>query len=688
MTRRQGAWILGAALLALGLAVSFQDIRTFDYWWHLRTGAVIAETGSVPKADIYTYTVPGARWIDIHWLHQLGLYGVYSLGGHAGVVVAKGLLVTLLLGLVGAIGWRRERPWVTALGLGLMLLVAGDRLMPRPELSTFVLLAGVLLLLDRHVRRGGWGVTGVALLQLVWVNVHGLFAVGLALVGITTAAEVLRPLIAPGEALRRDRVVPLLAALGLSLLATLANPNGLEGALYPIQQLGMIGPPEERGVFGSLIAELTPPFGGQRALPPLALALLGTLSVASFAAMLANWRRVHPADVLVWVAFAYLALGAQRNLALFAIVVTPIFVRNANEVLDRHPLPAAFRPLATGALAALLLVAAADVARGSFYPRIGSTREPGFGVLDVYYPVGAAEWISAHEPEGPIFHHMADGGYLIWRLYPRYPVMVDGRLEVFGPDRFVELQAAEPMRFRALDEQYDFGVALLHYSLVDMSELLRWLHLNSNWRLAFVDDVAAVFVRQTGSSPPVAELDVDAPDLLPPLTGPPGLRDRIARMARTNFYTALHRFEKALALWEETLERYPDLEQGPILHAALLQKNGFTAAAEAILQRLREERPEDAVLLVQIGDLRLESGDTEAARELYEEALALDPKLPYALYRRGTVAELEGDPQDAIRYYVRAVAGSHPASPLALRAASRLRALGAGVAETTPRPAP
>ncbi len=45
---------------------------------------------------------------------------------------------------------------------------------------------------------------------------------------------------------------------------------------------------------------------------------------------------------------------------------------------------------------------------------------------------------------------MADGGYLIWRLWPDYRVMTDGRLEVFGAEKFVALQPSVPERFRAL----------------------------------------------------------------------------------------------------------------------------------------------------------------------------------------------------------------------------------------------
>jgi hypothetical protein len=459
-------------------------------------------------------------------------------------------------------------------------------------------------------------------------------------------------------------------------LACLLNPNGLEGALYPIQQFGMIGPPEDRGVFGSLIAELVPPIGGGREHARPVLALVGVLAVLSLAAMAWNWRRVQAADPLLWVAFAYLALGANRNLALFSIVAAPILVRNANAVLDRRSVPRHAATAAGAAVVAVLALLMLDVVRDRFFPRMGSFREAGLGTMEVYYPVGAAEWIAEVRPPGPICHHMADGGYLIWRLFPDYKVMVDGRLEVFGAERFIGLQVAEPRRFKELDAEYRFGVVLVHYGLVRFDALLWWLHLNSNWRLAYLDDTTAVYVhRERSGLPWIREVDIDAPDLFPPLDRGKGVSELVRRFGRTQFYMAMRRFEPALQFWEETIARYPDLPQGPIIHASLLQSNGLHAAAEAILRRLLEERPEDAKLLVQVGDLRWDAGDREAATGFYDRALEANADFAYASFRRAMAAEAEGDLEMALRLYGRAVALSHPGDPVALLASGRLGAL-------------
>ena len=93
---------------------------------------------------------------------------------------------------------------------------------------------------------------------------------------------------------------------------------------------------------------------------------------------------------------------------------------------------------------------------------------------------------------------MADGGYLIWRLHGAYPVMVDGRLEVFGEQAFSQLRATVSgtvQGFQRLDETYHFGVALLSHRFFPRMTLVNWLLKQPDWRLVLLDDTAALLVR-------------------------------------------------------------------------------------------------------------------------------------------------------------------------------------------------
>jgi len=551
--QRPIAALLILLLLALAVALSAQRMQSQDYWWHLRSGQLVAESGAVPKVDPYTYTVAGSRWIDIHWLFQLGLWEVYRLGGHEGVALAKIASVLALVGLLVPIGWRRDRAWLSALALTLMLAVSWERFMPRPELPSFLLLAALLRLFDRFERTGDAWIYAVVPLQLLWVNVHGLFAVGVAVCAVHLAGELLLPAGQPGTPPRWPRIRRLAAVTTLAAFTAMLNPNGVEGALYPIAQLGMLGDPASRDF---AIVELEPTLS---AFEGLQLGLFGLLAMLSAAAIGLNWRKVRPSDLLLWVALFYLALAALRNASLFCIAAAPLLVRNGNAVLDQLRPSLRTSMVCSGAVAVAMALLTVDAARGAFPLRIGMVRTPGIGVDEIFHPVGAVEWIERHRPAGPIAHTMRDGGYLIWNLYPDYLAMSDGRLEVFGAERFRELQFDTVEGFVELDARYRFGVVIARHDVAGARELLHLLFQNPGIQLVHVDDIAALFVRRGATDAAgLPALDPATPGLFPPLDEVPALA-RWRFELRTVFYVAAGLPDLAVEVWEEGTRLFPDL---------------------------------------------------------------------------------------------------------------------------------
>jgi hypothetical protein len=132
---------------------------------------------------------------------------------------------------------------------------------------------------------------------------------------------------------------------------------------------------------------------------------------------------------------------------------------------------------------------------------------------------------------------MADGAYLIWRLAPDYPVMADGRLEVFGP-KLRELDGTTPDVFRRLDARYHFGLALLNYGLLDYPALMTELASDPGWRLVFADEVAVLFARVPPEGAPWPAVDPAGPDLFAPLPERRSVDDLLLRVRRARFYAA------------------------------------------------------------------------------------------------------------------------------------------------------
>jgi hypothetical protein len=164
---------------------------------------------------------------------------------------------------------------------------------------------------------------------------------------------------------------------------------------------------------------------------------------------------------------------------------------------------------------------------------------------------------------------MGDGGYLIWRLWPEYLVMSDGRLEVFGPELLLQFEFRDVEALAALDARYRFGTVLLNHRRTDVGELAAWLHASPEWRLAYLDDVSVAFVREGAEGGPWPELQLDAPDLFAPLEGVLDIPARERLTARTRVLRNLGRPDVALREWEELLRRFPETPDGRRIRRAL-----------------------------------------------------------------------------------------------------------------------
>src|SRR5262249_20369181 len=148
---------------------------------------------------------------------------------------------------------------------------------------------------------------------------------------------------------------------------------------------------------------------------------------------------------------------------------------------------------------------------------------------------------------------MGDGGYLIWRLWPEYAVMSDGRLEVFGPDLLPRLQPLDAARFAELDAKYHFGTVLLNHRSNPTGPLAGELLASGAWRLTYADAVSVVFVRSDAAPLRWPELALGAPGAFEPLDGVGEAATRQRLLARVKLLLSLKRPDLALHSYEDAL---------------------------------------------------------------------------------------------------------------------------------------
>jgi tetratricopeptide (TPR) repeat protein len=539
-----------AAFLALTFLLGMFPLKDTDFWWHLRTGDLILQTGGVPSSDTYTFTVSGKPWIDLHWLFQVAVSLVYARGGVPALTLAKCAVTTLAV-LLLVTARRREWPFWAMLTAWLpALLVLGGRMYVRPETLSLLYLSMYLAVLMRIDRLPALAFL-LPLVQVAWVNTQGLFVFGPVLLATALFDAALRPGAFAVSRRRWWRMV--VAATVFTGLACLVNPYGLTGALYPLQLARTMANP----VFSSSIAELTPvplfikrdgllslplrlqlvtmAIGGLSFLAPIVWLVVTRLRAlpagtpakaektkgkldkpskkpakpARAATPSPAWR-LSPFRLVLFVAFCALSWQATRNSHQFAAVVGTVTAWNLGEwagAIRRRSWEIrgwdAVRPGA-GLLPRLAALAAIGgvflwVATGRFYESSREGRTIGLGEQPLWFPHDAVKFSGGPGmPERFLGYHIGHASLYEYYFGPERKVFADARLEVIGPDlyeRYMALQrritANDPGWSRELDEM---GRPVVLADLEDNAAIGAGLLTRSDWRCVWFDPIAVVFV--------------------------------------------------------------------------------------------------------------------------------------------------------------------------------------------------
>ena len=402
-----------------------------DLWGKLSIPALWLATGRFPYSDPFSYTAPGAPWIDHEWLSGVVFYAALALGGDPALSLLKAAMTALMI--AGAF-WMARLHRVSALWpagfllLGLPYFFIGFTATGRPQVFTFCLLPLLLALLERTRLSGRFRLLwAVPLAGAFWANLHGGFVVGLAMVLCYAA----------GEALRGKAWTPYLLAAAAWAAASLINPYGFGYWRYLAYALAL--PRAEITEWRAVLV-----WGLEHW--PLKLSAMAAGAAVLLAALRCRderwpWRELPWPHVLalaacVWQAFRAAKL-APLGILSAAVLVPPLLAWARPGRLDE---PEAGRPvLPVFCLAGALLWALGNwwCMRPRLQPWHVQVRDSGYPQRyrqsAMVYPVGAVRFLEGSGGGGNVLTPFDVGEFVYWRLYPRFRVSIDGRLECVYP---------------------------------------------------------------------------------------------------------------------------------------------------------------------------------------------------------------------------------------------------------------
>jgi len=401
-----------AIAFLLGFAVAGFAPQIFhdgDTWWHLAAGQWMLAHQAVPARDIFTFTYPGRPWSAHEWLAELLMALAFRAAGWSGLHILFGLAFGATAAVTAGVLRRRLDFTPALLAAVIGLTCVASSLLARPHLLALPLMAlWTAVLMDAREKDAApplW----LALVMLVWANLHGGFAFGLALAAALGTEAVV---------MNRDRsraARQWSIFLAASLVAALITPQGLDGLLFPFRLLLMPGLASVGEWAPSDITHFS----------PFSIAFLAMLFLLALGKVKLPITRA-----ALIVALTYLAFRHARHVMLFG-VAAPLLAAPAMAAAWPARAEARGGPsLAAGAslCAALLLLARLifPAARGE----------------DLVSPVSALASVPERLRQEPVLNAYDYGGYLIFN---RVKVYIDGRTDLY------------PAEFLRQDDQINAG---------------------------------------------------------------------------------------------------------------------------------------------------------------------------------------------------------------------------------------
>ncbi len=494
MTDRLKNWILPSIADVLFLSVLFylalpmgsDFLGDGDTGYHIRVGDYILTTLSIPREDIFSFITPTIPWTAHEWLAEVIMSLLHTVGGLTAVVFGFALMV--------AVSVRIFFRGITSEGNNILSSVAASIVfvtlakvhwLARPHIFSLVILLVWCRLLDDYQYRQKNRLWLLPLIMILWVNLHGGYIIGLAIMGIYCAGNV--QLLFTDKARwvtdGREKAWVLGRSLALSIAACLVNPTGYHIFLFPLKLVS------NKYIMDHTSEFLSPNFHEPQPLKYILLLLFVVFAYAK--------RKPTFIETALTLLFTSMSLYSVRYIPLYGVVVMPIIMR----YIERDCL-SSFPKLEGFLRTRVENIASVDtMAQGYLWPVAGVVFLAVLALNGTVThsfdpekkPMAALKFLRDHHVTGNMFNNDEFGDCVIYALTQQYKVFIDGRLDMYGSERVKEycrVTDLEPGWETTLDK---YNITWIFFDT--NSILTRVLTMSGNWKLIYSDKVASIFVK-------------------------------------------------------------------------------------------------------------------------------------------------------------------------------------------------
>lgn len=495
-------------LFAVSIYLHTDTAITQDLGRHLTLGKIIWQEKKIPTTNLFSYTYPDYPFTNHHWGSEVIFYLFDNYFSVNGLIILKVIIMILAFGVLLKFVAKRADFTALLIGSAFTLEILRERTEVRPEIFAYLIFVLFLVILYKEKEnkftpipppQGNPSLTWLSLgcykaiwllpvLQILWVNLHISFVYGLAVYFFFLIDRLFS---------RKMKFKYYVIAICL-LTATLMNPFGWQGAIYPFTMFQN---------YGYSIVENQSPFFLEKLMSNPTIFYFKITALLFLLVTPLLLKKKFFFVVLSTFFFCGLSLFAIRNFPFFALsLLFPLalgltllrekFIKYDKLLKNIHW----WKTLSYFLITSFFIWEIFSLVTNKYYQtRYSSLR---FGLGQVTGLKEAVDFFLKNKLSGPIFNNFDIGSYLIYRLYPDQRVFVDGRPEGYPSSFFQEVYI--PMQekrevWNTVSEKYKFKTIIFSHTDITpwARQFLQQIMADSLWQLVYFDDYGMIWVKKS-----------------------------------------------------------------------------------------------------------------------------------------------------------------------------------------------
>lgn len=625
------------------------ELTSLDIGRHLKNGELIWHNWELLFSNFYSFTEKEFTFINHHWLSGVIYWWLYNFGGFKLLTVFNIFIGLFTISIIFICSIKRSNFWLSSIFILPAILLLSERTDIRPEMFSYLFVVIYIYLLNRFKQSedtNGWYI--ILIIQLLWVNMHIYFFIGLLIINSFLFEQV----ILKNRNFFKFKFCRRLFYLTIACFSvSLLNPNFIKGLIYPLNILKK---------YGYEIVENKSPFYLQYLMINyniLIFKIFLIILILSFIALLILKRKVIIFDIVLALFFTLVSFLAIRNLSLFGLVTFPIITYNfyhsglfkkkklnvltfmKPDFFDRNKKPIEQPVSQSLRLSMILLISTIAIYSAVFiwlaYDYFGQRKylknDFGLGLAG-----GVSDSITFYKRNnlaGPIFNNYDLGSALIFWLFPGEKVFVDNRPEAYSQEFFSQVyipMMQDQEKWKEYSQKYKIN--LIYFSYTDGTpwarEFLFARLADEEWPLIYFDKYVVIMAKNNeNNSSLIKQFKFDDSEFKKRLSE---LRENSNKYNLLNLASLAELAGKedlAMSVYEQRLQNQP--YDGQVLTALgyLLSRNGKPADSLKALNyfyKALESGIKLPAVYNQMGLLYWTLSDTSQARKMWQKALGID----------------------------------------------------------------